>query len=62
MEPNIEGEEIDVYLNVRFLLDALKVIQEDTVEIHFAGPEAPVIMRGQGDEGYLYLVLPIKRE
>ena len=62
IEPVIEGEEIDVYLNVRFLLDALKVIQEGTVEIHFAGPQAPVIMRGQVDENYLYLVLPIKRE
>ncbi len=67
MEENItleekEGEEIDILLNVRFLMDVLKIVETQNIEIKFNGREAPTILRPEKEEDFIYLVLPIKVE
>ncbi len=67
MEENItleakEGDDIDILLNVRFLMDVLKVVETQNIEIKFNGREAPTILRPEKEEEFLYLVLPIKVE
>lgn len=57
-----EGEEIDIYINSRFVLDILKVLDQDQVIIDFNGKNGPVLFRIINDDNYLYLVLPIKME
>jgi len=57
-----EGENISIFLNTRFLMDILKVTEEENLEMHFSGLEAPCIIRPEKEEDYLYLVLPIKME
>ncbi len=57
-----QGEEISIYLNVRFLQDVIKVLESERLEMQFSGSEAPCILRPENKEGYLYLVLPIKME
>ncbi len=57
----VEGEEIDVFANTRFVLDVLKTIDEDNVIIDFHGDSGPIIFRLEEDQSYLYLVLPIKK-
>ena len=56
------GEDVEVYLNSRFVLEVLKIFDNEKFELEFNGSVSPVIMRPQGDSEYLYLVLPIKMQ
>ena len=58
---NQDGEEIDIYVNSRFVLDILKVLDCEEIMIDFHGEEGPIVFRMVDDQGYLYLVLPIKK-
>lgn len=55
-----EGEEVDLHINSRFVMDILKATASEEIVIDFHGESGPVIFRLPGDENYLYLVLPIK--
>ncbi|MEW5783624.1 MAG: DNA polymerase III subunit beta [Bacillota bacterium] len=55
-----EGESIDIYVNSRFILDILKVVEAKEIIIDFHGTNGPIIFRLVDDLCYLYLVLPIK--
>jgi len=57
-----EGEEIDLYINSRFIMDILKATTTEAVVVDFHGKTGPVIFRLPDDEHYLYLVLPIKMD
>lgn len=57
---NFEGEEVDLYINSRFILDVLRAVPVETIIMDFHGRTGPVIFRLPEDDSYLYLVLPIK--
>lgn len=53
-----EGKDILIGFNPKFLIDALKVIDDETVTIYMVNPKAPCFIRD--DEGcYTYLILPV---
>ncbi len=56
-----EGEDIDIFVNTRYVLDVLKSLDENNIIIDFHGKAGPVIFRLVDDNSYLYLVLPIKK-
>ncbi len=53
-----EGKDIYIGFNPRFLLDALKVIDDETVDIYLVNPKAPCFIRDE-EETYTYLILPV---
>ncbi len=56
-----DGENIDLHVNTRFVLDILKILEEKEVLIDFHGNDGPLIFRLVDDQSFLYLVLPIKK-
>lgn len=53
-----EGKDILIGFNPKFLIDALKVIDDETINIYLVNPKAPCFIRD--DEGlYTYLILPV---
>lgn len=56
-----EGETLDLFVNTRFILDILKILDDPKVIIDFHGEGGPLIFRLIDDQSYLYLVLPIKK-
>jgi DNA polymerase-3 subunit beta len=57
----IEGEEIEVAFNVRYLLDGLKVMTADRVALHCNGPTTPAVLSPVGeDDSFTYLVMPVQ--
>ena len=53
-----EGSNLQIGFNPRFLLDALKAIEDENVEIYMTNSRAPGFIRDQ--EGtYIYLILPV---
>ncbi|NLL72229.1 MAG: DNA polymerase III subunit beta [Clostridiales bacterium] len=54
----MEGKDIVIGFNPKFLTDALKVIDDETVDIYLINPKAPCFIRDK-DESYIYLILPV---
>lgn len=59
VEAVLEGEDMDMSFNAKFILDCLSSIKEDSVEILFNGHQKPVIIKGVGDRSFLYLLMPM---
>jgi DNA polymerase-3 subunit beta len=53
-----EGKDILIAFNPRFLMDALRVIDDDEVDIYLFNPKAPCFIRDK-EETYIYLILPV---
>lgn len=57
---DIEGEEIVIGFNPKYLIDVLKVIDDEYIDMQFTGGSlAPCIIKNK-EESYRYLVLPVK--
>lgn len=53
-----EGKDILIGFNPKFLIDALKVIDDEEVFLYLVNPKAPCFIRDE-KESYIYLILPV---
>ena len=53
-----EGKDLAIGFNPRFMIDALKAIDDEYISLYLINPKAPCFIRDE-DESYLYLVLPV---
>ena len=53
-----EGKDILIGFNPKFLIDALRVIDDEEVFIYLENPKAPCFIRDE-KESYIYLILPV---
>lgn len=56
----VVGDELLVGYNVKYILDALKVIDSETVTIKLTGALTPGIIVPEDEENYTYLLLPVR--
>ena len=56
----IEGEEVTVAFNWRFLGEGLAQMRGERVEFKMNGEDGPALLRSPEQEGYLYIIMPIK--
>ena len=61
IDVTVEGDLVDIDLNCRFLLDALKNISDDTIRVEVNGALGPCIIKPCEGDSYTYLILPIRR-
>lgn len=54
----MEGKDIKIAFNPKFLMDALRVIDDETVDIYLINAKAPCFIRDK-DQNYIYLILPV---
>ena len=52
-----EGKDIMIGFNPKFLIDALRVIDDETISIYLVNPKAPCFIKND-EESYIYLILP----
>src|SRR5690625_1427748 len=57
---SIQGEEIKISFSARYMLDSLKAIESDRVQIDFTGPMRPFVIRTPEEEKILQLILPVR--
>ena len=58
VEAQKTGNDIMIAFNPKFLLDALRVIDDEEVDIYMLNPKSPCFLKD--DEGnYIYLILPV---
>ena len=53
-----EGKDILIGFNPKFLMDALRVIDDETVTLYLVNPKAPCFIRDE-QQSYIYLILPV---
>jgi len=56
----LEGEEMRVAFNFKFLLEFLNVMDKEEIIIELLRPDAPVVLRQKGDERFLHIIMPIR--
>ena len=52
------GKDLMIGFNPKFLIDALKVIDDEEIEIYLVNPKAPCFIKNP-EESYIYLILPV---
>ena len=57
---SIEGEELKISFSSKYMLDALKAIENDEVKIEFTGAMRPFIIRPANSDPILQLILPVR--
>lgn len=56
----IEGEDLKISFSAKYMMDALKIIEEDHVQIEFTGAMRPFIIRPSDNDQILQLILPVR--
>ena len=57
---NIEGSDVEIAFNHVFLLDGLAAAEGDFVDIAIVSPLKPGVITSPQDEGFLYLLMPVR--
>lgn len=53
-----QGRDLMIGFNPKFLIDALRVIEDEEVDLYMVNPKAPCFIRNE-EQGYIYLILPV---
>jgi DNA polymerase-3 subunit beta len=55
-----DGENLNIAFNSRYILEGIKIMESEEIELKFMGSLNPCIINGVDDESYTYLVLPVR--
>ncbi|MDP3954909.1 MAG: DNA polymerase III subunit beta [bacterium] len=58
----IEGEEMEIAFNCRFLLDFLAAVKEEVIILEANGSLAPGLFKVKGDDTYLHIIMPVRTQ
>ncbi len=53
-----DGRDLMIGFNPKFLIDALRVIDDEQVDLYMLNPKAPCLIKDE-EENYIYLILPV---
>lgn len=53
-----DGKDLLIGFNPKFLIDALRVIEDEEVDLYFMNAKAPCFIKDE-NESYIYLILPV---
>ena len=56
----IQGESFEIGLNSRYLLDALRVIDDENIKLFFNGPNAGVVISPLEGDSFTYMIMPMR--
>ena len=56
----VQGDDVQIAFNARYVLDALSVLDSDEVQLSFNGALHPGVIRPAGREDYLCIIMPVR--
>jgi DNA polymerase III subunit beta len=56
----IFGTGIEIGFNPRFFMEALRVVDEEVVMVHFTSSFGPAVLKPQEGDAFLHMILPVK--
>ncbi|HEY4027909.1 MAG TPA: DNA polymerase III subunit beta [Candidatus Dormibacteraeota bacterium] len=60
LDAAVDGAEIQIAFNARYVLDALAVVECEEIELRFDGPLSPGLMKAPSSDDYLYVIMPVR--
>ena len=60
VEGEVEGDDLIVAFNPSYLLDGVDAVRSDTLILEVNDPGKPALVRGEGEDEYRYLLMPVK--
>ena len=60
LDVDVEGKDIEIAFNVRYMSDVLKVLEEEEICLCFNSNVSPCVICPPEGNGYTYLVLPVR--
>lgn len=57
---NLEGKDLTIAFNSKYLMDALRVIDDEFINFNLNSSIAPCVIKPYSDDEYLYLILPVR--
>ncbi|MGI9118017.1 MAG: hypothetical protein ACR2IQ_00505, partial [Minisyncoccia bacterium] len=57
----INGENIEMSINYRYLTDCLNIINDESIRFSFSVKEKPMVVKPLHDLNFLYLIMPLNR-
>ncbi len=61
VKANIEGDDLALNFNSRYVLECFQSIPNESVLLEFAGLSKPLVIRGASDKSFMYIVMPMNR-
>lgn len=60
MQGEVEGKDVGISFNYRFLVDGISSIKSSEIILEFNGESSPGVIRPVGDPSFTYIIMPIK--
>jgi DNA polymerase-3 subunit beta len=60
MAINFQGDSIEVAFNPRYFIETLSVIDSEKVVIHIIDKEKPCFIKGENDDTFLSVIMPMR--
>lgn len=60
VEGQVEGEDLQIAFNAKFLADAVSACPASQLMVEFSGPLSPALIKPVGVEGLQYIVMPVR--
>ena len=61
LKASVSGEALELSFNHRYLAAPLPALTQESITLQAAGIGRPLVIRGQGDQSFLYLVMPMNQ-
>ncbi len=61
LDAAVKGEDLDISFNYKYFLDCFQSINSDSVVIKINQASKPMIVSGNGDSSFTYLIMPMNR-
>ena len=59
IDATVEGDEIEIAFNVRYLLDVLGVLDSPQVALEMTTPSSPGVVRPVGNDRFIHVIMPM---
>jgi DNA polymerase-3 subunit beta len=60
LDAEIEGEDLEIAFNVRYMMDVLRVLRDEEIYLRFNSSVSPCLICPVEGDAYVYLVLPVR--
>jgi DNA polymerase-3 subunit beta len=60
MQVEYDGDPIEMGFNPQFILDVLKIVDEDKVRLELKDSQSSGLLKPEGNDNYVYVVMPVR--
>jgi len=61
LDAHVEGEPLDLHFNIKYLIEVLRVIDDEQVVFQSNGAENPGVIRPRDRDDFIHVIMPMSR-